>query len=201
MKNLSIVINAILLVAVGILFFLVLSDQTPEINKDGSTSIEQVQNYPIAYINTDSLLINYKYAQSLNEEMLKKEESSRANFNERVRIFQDDMRAFQRKVQNNGFLSLERAQNEEKRLRQKEQELQELNNQLSNDLMKQQNIMNDELRDTITNFLKEYTQKHPLKLVLSNTMGDNVLFAHDALNITSDVAAILNDRYDQTREN
>ena len=110
------------------------------------------------------------------------------------------MRAFQRKVQNNAFLSLERAENEEQRLRQKEQELQELNNQLSNTLARQQNQMNRELRDTITNFLDEYTQKHPFKLVLSNTMGDNVLFAHEALNITGDIINKLNERYEMAEE-
>jgi outer membrane protein len=144
--------------------------------------------------------MNYEYAQYLNEELMKKEESSRADFNERARVFQDDMRAFQRKVQNNAFLSLERAQKEERKLRQQEQELQELNNQLSNELMKQQEQMNKELRDTITAFLEEYTKKYPLKLVLSNTMGDNVLYAHDALNITDEVIAILNERYEKAQK-
>jgi outer membrane protein len=201
MKNLSIVLNAILFVAVAALFFVVLSDKSSS-EKDLSeqTKKEKVQDYPIAYINTDSLLMNYKYAQYLNEELLKKEESSRADFNERARVYQDDMRAFQRKVQNNAFLSLERAQNEEKRLRQKEQELKELNTKLSNDLMKRQNQMNNELRDTITNFLKEYTQKHPFKLVMSNMMGDNILYAKEALNITNEVVDILNERYEQKKE-
>ncbi|MDI3520358.1 MAG: outer membrane protein [Anaerophaga sp.] len=201
MKNISIVLNAILFVAVIVLFFLVLSDDSSSVeDADEQTRKEQVQDYPIAYINTDSLLMNYEYAQYLNEELLKKEESSRADFNERARVFQDDMRAFQRKVQNNAFLSLERAQQEERRLRQKEQELQDLNNQLSNELMRQQNQMNKELRDTITAFLEEYTKKHPLKLVLSNTMGDNVLYANEALNITDEVVAILNERYEKAQK-
>ncbi|MDK2840581.1 MAG: outer membrane protein [Anaerophaga sp.] len=201
MKNTSIVLNAILFVAVIVLFFLVLSDGSSSVeDADEQTTKEEIQDYPIAYINTDSLLMNYEYAQYLNEELMKKEESSRADFNERARVFQDDMRAFQRKVQNNAFLSLERAQKEERKLRQQEQELQELNNQLSNELMKQQEQMNKELRDTITAFLEEYTKKHPLKLVLSNTMGDNVLYAHDALNITDEVIAILNERYEKAQK-
>jgi outer membrane protein len=200
MKNISIVLNAILFVAVAALFFIVLSDGSESDDGADQSKKEKVQDYPIAYVNTDSLLMNYEYAQFLNEELLRKEESSRADFNERAKVFQDDMRAFQRKVQNNAFLSLERAQNEERRLREKEQELQELNNQLSNDLMKQQNQMNRELRDTITAFLKEYTKEQPFKLVLSNTMGDNILFAHEALNITDEVVGILNERYKDTQE-
>lgn len=201
MKNTSIVLNAILFVAVIVLFFLVLSDGSSSVeDADEQTTKEEIQDYPIAYINTDSLLMNYEYAQYLNEELMKKEESSRADFNERARVFQDDMRAFQRKVQNNAFLSLERAQQEERRLRQQEQELQNLNNQLSSELMRQQEQMNRELRDTLTAFLKEYTQKHPLKLILSNTMGDNVLYANDALNITDEVVSSLNERYEKAQK-
>lgn len=201
MKNLSLIINAVLLVAVVALFIIVFSNRSEKKDTaDQQTQKEDVQDYPIAYINTDSLLINYEYARFLNEELLTEEETSRADFNERLRVFQDDMRSFQRKVQNNGFLSLDRAQNEERRLRQKEQELQELNNQMSNDLMRQQNRMNRELRDTITGFLKEYTQKNPYKLVLSNTMGDNVLFANEALNITNEVVEELNNRYQSSEK-
>ena len=69
---------------------------------------------------------------------------------------------------------------------------------MSNDLMRQQNQMNQELRDTITNFLEEYTQKHPFKLVLSNTMGDNVLYANEALNITNSIVDELNARYQES---
>lgn len=201
MKNLSIILNAVLFVAVIALFVIVLSDgSAKKDDADQKQKSENVQDYPIAYINTDSLLINYEYARFLNEELLTEEESSRADFNQRLRVLQDDMRSFQRKVQNNGFLSMERAQNEERRLRQKEQELQELNNQMSNNLMRQQNRMNEELRDTITGFLDEYTKKHPFKLVLSNTMGDNILYANDALNITNDVVEKLNKRYQASEE-
>jgi len=199
MKNLLLILNAVLLLAVAVLFYLVLSNGDATKDTD-ETKKEKAQEYPIAYINMDSLLMNYKYAQQLNEELLRKEESSRADFNEQAQIFQEDMREFQRKVQNNAFLSLERAQNEEKRLRKKEQELQELNQQMSGELRRRQNEMNEELNDTIASFLKEYTKEHPYKLVLSNTMGDNVLYANKALNITDKIVKKLNQRYKKNQE-
>lgn len=201
MKNLSIILNAILFTAVAVLFYLVLSDeQGKTTDETGETKIEEVQEYPIAYVNMDTLLMEYKYAQKLNEDLLRKEESSRADFNEQARVFQEDMREFQRKVQNNGFLSLERAQKEERRLREKEQELQELNQQMSSELRRRQNEMNEELNDTIATFLKKYTNDHKYKLVLSNTMGDNVLYANKALNITERVVEELNKRYEAKKK-
>ena len=119
----------------------------------------------IVFVNTDSLIIKYDLARELSEELIRKEESSRTDFNESVRVFEQDMMEFQRKLQNNGFLSLDRAQSEERRLRQKEQELQALNARLTNDLMDAQNAMNQQLRDTITNFLKDYCKEKSYSMV------------------------------------
>lgn len=195
MKNTSLIINVILAVAVIALFVIVLSDrngsQQGSDNVNGSAAAEM----GIVFVNTDSLIIKYDLARELSEELIRKEESSRTDFNERVRVFEQDMMEFQRKLQNNGFLSLDRAQSEERRLRQKEQELQALNARLTNDLMDAQNAMNQQLRDTITNFLKDYCKEKSYSMVLSNTMGDNLLYADSVFDVTDDVVAKLNERY------
>ncbi len=195
MKNLSLIINAVLAIAVSALFIIVLYDGKSADGKGCETDGREVGTSGIVYINTDSLLINYDYARVLSDILIRKEESSRTDLNERVKVFQQDMNEFQRKLQNNGFLSLERAQSEEGRLRRKEQELQELNNRFSNELMMEQDKMNRELRDTITNFLSGYCKNRSYRMVLSNTMGDNVLYAEESMDITKDVAAKLNARY------
>jgi len=195
MKNLSLVINLILAVAIASLFVIVLSDGKSDDSQVRDRGRVASGDAKIVYINTDSLLIKYEYARVLSDILIKKEESSRTDLNERVRVFQQDMNEFQRKLQNNGFLSLERAQNEERRLINKEQELQELNEKFMNELMREQDKMNRELRDTITMLLSSYCVKNSYELVLSNTLGDNVLFAEKDLDITDDVVEILNERY------
>jgi outer membrane protein len=195
MKNLSLILNAILFIAVAILFFMVFSGRSNNNQNTFSGAHKTDSVAGIAYINTDSLLLKYDFARRLNETLLKKEENSRADFNEQARIFQEDMMSFQRKVKNNAFLTLERAQSEERTLRQKEQQLQELNNKLSNDLMQQQGQMNQQLRDTIAGFLESYVKKHPYQIILSNTLGDNILYGQKSLDITNSVVEQLNDRY------
>lgn len=195
MKNFSLIINVILAIAIASLFIIVLSDGKqvkPSVNAESNGVSSDSK---VVYINTDSLLINYEYARALSDILIRKEESSRTDLNERVRVFQQDMNEFQRKLQNNGFLSLERAQQEELRLRKSENELQELNEKFTNELLREQDKMNRELRDTITLFLDSYSKKMSYRLVLSNTLGDNVLYADKDLDITNDVVKILNDRY------
>lgn len=171
----------------------VVSCQAPVSSNSNVAAADSV-SASIAYINTDSLLIKYEYAKKLSDEIMSKEESSRANFNQKARVFQQDAIEFQRKVQNNGFLSLERAQKEEQRLQKVQQELAELEQSLTAELMKEQQRINMELRDTLNNFLSTFAAGK-YKLILSNTMGDNVLYSAPGVDITNEVVSKLNERY------
>lgn len=149
----------------------------------------------IAYINTDSLLMNYQLSKDLNEELLKKQEDARTNLNEEARVFEREMVDFRRKLENNGFLSRERAEREQQRLVNKEQELQELNGKLSNELMIRQQEISNQLLDSISNYLETENVKWNYDMILSTTVGGNVLYAKQALNITDKVLQQLNKRY------
>ena len=201
MKKEWIIVNGITIIAVIVLFVLVLNNKKESIESQEDKNVElTMQQGGIVYINTDTLIQNYEYAKFLSEQLLRKEESSRADFNEKVRIFQSDMYDFQRKVQNNSYLTLERAQNEERRLMQKERELQELSDRLTNELLEEQMRMNMQLRDTITLFLKDYCKEKPYNIVLSNAMGDNILYSVEGLDITENIVELLNIRYSASQK-
>jgi len=201
MKNLSVVLNSVLLIAVVVLFVLHFSSEKVESgDTSGNGGVSGEVSFPLAYINTDSLLIKYDYAKLLKEKMLKKEESSRADFNEKAKVFQQDLMEHQRKLQNNGYLSLDRAQKEEQRLAKANQDLQELNTRLTNELMTEQNKINAELRDTLISYLKEYNKGKGYKVILSNTMGDNILYSEGGADITNDIVEALNARYNKSKK-
>ena len=148
----------------------------------------------IAYINTDSVLNNYDYAKKCNDQLNSQQEKARADFNQKASVLRQDEAEFQRKVQYNAFASQDRAEQEYKRIQKQEQELSELNQKLSADLMQEQGRLSMELRDSLTNFLKQYAVGR-FSLVLSNTMGDNVLYSAPGIDITEEVVAQLNARY------
>ncbi|MBR8537565.1 OmpH family outer membrane protein [Carboxylicivirga sediminis] len=196
MKQLSTVLNGVLLIAVIILFVL----HFKSTGTDKNTSAADGQSaggefFPVAYINTDSLLLHYTFAKEVNEQLMSKEEASRADFNEKARVFQQDAVEFQRKVQNNGFLSMERAQKEQQRLAKAEQDLAQLNQTLTNELMREQEKLNRQLRDTLINYLEEYNKQKPYKVILSNTLGDNVLYGAAGVDITNEIVEVLNARH------
>lgn len=198
MKNLSLILNAVLIVAVIFLFVKIYSGNSKNPiakavsnSKDGSVQ----GKLPIAYINVDSLLLNYQFAKEANESLIKKQEDSRLNVNTRARQLQSEMGEFQRKLEANAFLSRERAEQEQARLLKRQQELQELDGKLSQQLMQVQQKMSEQLRDTINKFLKEYNKDHKYELIISNTASDNVLFANEGYDITAEVTKLLNERY------
>jgi outer membrane protein len=164
-----------------------------------SESIGNNETFPVAYIDTDSLLRQYQLAIFLQEQLLKKEEKSRTDFNEQAKKLQTQMNEFQRKVQNNGFLSRERAEQEQQNLMVKDQDLKNLNAKLSNELMVEQESLNRQLRDTLTSYLEEFNKDGRYKLILSNTMSDNVLYSAPGVNITQTVADALNSRYEASK--
>lgn len=197
MKNISLVLNAVLILAVIILFILVLGNKknntaTGEFRANDSTFSNRL---PIAYINIDSLLLNYQFAKESNENLMKRQEDSRLDLNVKARQLQAEMAEFQKKLQNNAFLSRERAEQEQGRLMRKEQDLQQLNAKLSQELMDVQQKVSEQLRDSINIFLKEYNKDKKFELILSNTSSDNILIANDAYDITKEVTEALNNRY------
>ena len=152
-------------------------------------------NMKIAYVEIDSLLTKYNFWNDLNEQMIKKEENIRTTLNEKGRKLEKEAQEFQRKIENNGFVSRERAEQEQARLLKQQQELQELQQKLTEELAAENQKNSLQLRDSINSFLKVYNQDKGYDLILSNAGFDNLLYANPAFNITNEIVEGLNARY------
>ena len=196
MKNINYIINGVLALAVVILFVLQFTGKKESGVTKTFTAEESASGLlPIAYVNVDSLLLNYNYSKELNEIIIKKQENSRASVNQKLRSLQTEMQDFQRKVENNAFLTRERAEQEQARLMKKQQELQDFDNRLAQELVSEQQRLNEQLRDTLVSQLRVYNKDKGYQVILSNTMGDNILLAGDAYDITKEVIEYLNKNY------
>ncbi|MDR1585224.1 MAG: OmpH family outer membrane protein [Prevotellaceae bacterium] len=196
-NNLPLIFNVVLGVAVIVLFILTFSKSSGNEQKKHVESTDSIctTKLPVAYINTDSLLLGYQFAKDANEALIKEQENSRLTINTKARQLQNEMGEFQRKLENNAFLSRQRAEDEQTRLMKKQQDLQDLDARLTQELMQKQQKMSEQLRDTINLVLKSYNADHKYQLILSNTSNDNILYADEAYDITGDVIALLNKRW------
>ncbi|RRD60005.1 OmpH family outer membrane protein [Tannerella forsythia] len=196
-NNVNYVIQGILAIAVIILFVMYFSGKksgTPALSTT-TESGEQIAGFPVAYINVDSLLLKYNFSIDLNEQILKKQENARANYTQKARSLQSEAEEFQYKLQNGAFATRERAEQEQQRLMKKQQELQELDSRLTQELMEQTQAMNEQLRDTVVHYLKQYNQDKGYQIIFSNTAGSPIFLADDAYNITNEIVEYLNKRY------
>jgi outer membrane protein len=192
MKKLSLIISVLLAVSV---FTACTKQPATESKVANSKTTVNTDKLPIAYINVDSLLLHYQFAKDANESLIRKQEDSRMKINSMARNLQVEMGDFQRKLENNAFLSRDRAQQEQTRLQKKQQELQEMDGNLSKQLVQVQQKMSEQLRDTINKFLKEYNKDGKYAIIFSNTSNDNILYADPKYDITAEVTKLLNQRF------
>jgi len=150
---------------------------------------------PIAFVNVDSLLMNYNFAKDLNESLLRKEESTRATLNQRQNQINSAAQEFERKLRNNAFLSQERAQQEQERILQMNQEYQQLAERLTQEFMLEQEKLNIQMEDTIKARMVEFSKGKPYEIIFSNRTTSTVLYSDVKYDITNDVITFLNNRY------
>ena len=87
MKNLSLILNAVLIVAVGVLFYLHFSAKGS--TTAGPAKAEGISIYqpdvPIVYVNIDTLLSNYEYFNDMQNDFADKQSELEAELNNRSR--------------------------------------------------------------------------------------------------------------------
>lgn len=201
MKNYSIALHVVLLIAVGVLYVLHFTGNgcctSAKSGENGNNAGRGEKK--IVYINTDTLLRNYILSVELNEAFLKKQEERNTELNIKAKELDKQAREFQRKLENNGFISAERAEAARQGLLEKNQKLQQLQQEMTEKMMKEQGELNKKLFESITNFLSEYNKEKGYEIVLSTVVAGNVLYAEEGFDITKDVVKKLNERYKQKK--
>ncbi|HBX50755.1 MAG: hypothetical protein A2309_01345 [Bacteroidetes bacterium RIFOXYB2_FULL_35_7] len=200
MKQAIVVINVALIIAVAILYLLVFKFRGsigPSGKAETSVTFDSASAKKMAmvYVNTDSLLSGYELAKILNDQLIKKQQASKANFESKAISFEKEAASFQDKLQRGAFLSQQSAETQQQELLQKQQKLQQLEYDLSSQLAKEQAELTRQLYDSITNFLKEYNKNFNYNFILGHTPGSGLLYASEDLDITDTVIKALNARY------
>lgn len=194
MKNLSLILNVVLAAAVIYLYVLHFSDgKAAESESTSGNSIFASGAIPkIAYVNSDTLLANYAYFKDKRSELEKKADKLQAEYENRAKGLQNEISSFQRTA---GQMTINQAKSVEDDLRKKQQNLLQYQQNLSAQLMEEENKVNEELYQNVSEYLKQFGKDKDFKIVLTYTKGSGVLYADDSLNITQEIIAGLNENY------
>src|SRR5580704_16558736 len=95
MKNVSFILNAVLLIAVGVLYYFHFS-KSP--SSAGSPSISLPSTVKVAFINSDTVLKYYDYFKVNREKLEAKGKKLDQDLRNRAQSFQNDYDSYQRNV-------------------------------------------------------------------------------------------------------
>ena len=188
MKNLSLILNIVLLVAVAVLFYLHFAPASTE----PATSTVAAGDLKVAYINSDTVLKYYEYLKTQKTQLEAKTQKMETEYRNRAMGLQNEIASYQRNVSS---MTLGQVKAVEEDLGKKQQNLQLYQQSLSQQLMEEEGKLNRELYERITKYLKKYGTDKGLQVVLKRDPTSDVLWATDILDVSQDVIKGLNDEY------
>lgn len=168
--------------------------KTEQKSAPSTPSEVQATGLPIALVRMDSVSSQYKFAQEVKEALEKDAIAHQTRLQGKSAAIQKAAADFERRMRINAFVSAEAQQAEQQKIIRMQQEGEALSAELSQKLaMKQQSLLQDVMTE-IRAQLKEYNKDGRYKLILTQ-VGDNVLYADEALDITDDFIKYLNEHY------
>ncbi|HTM98791.1 MAG TPA: OmpH family outer membrane protein [Pedobacter sp.] len=190
MKNLLLIINVILLVLVGYLYYLqfgsrktnaakeVKSFATGNLNKDSR----------VAYIDLDSLQNNYSYYQKIKTDFERRQAAANNEIEAMQKKYQSRAMQLQQKAPTMNQKEQEAAMQEINKM---QQDMQSRKQNIDNDLYNYNSKMKEDILSRIQNFLKEYNKDGKYSYIFSYEPGF-MFYKDSTLNITPDVIVGLN---------
>ncbi len=191
MKNAKI-FNIIIALAIVVLYTLhfVNSNKKKSLLPSESTGVSKPLS--IAYIKMDSMLFTYELAKKLNADFTEKQEAYKKEYADKRIKFEKEAADFQEKLQRGGFVTEDRAKQEQERLMGVKQEIEKLDYELTQKLSEMQSKINQQIIDSIGSFLKGYNATKQYDFILNSA---SMLEGSPQFNITKEVSQGLNARY------
>jgi outer membrane protein len=199
MKNISLIINIVLAIAVGVLFFLYFSLKSEIKTVASAPASGSVKDVRIAFVNMDTLYAHYDEYMDLKAQIAEKQKKMENELNNKKSQYERKVMDYQDKVQKGLLLTSER-QRIEQQLYADQQNLMRLGESMQNELAEETRVLNNKLGNNIVEFLKEYNKDGKYVYIMSHVFGGNLLYVNDSLDITADVIKGLNEKYRKSRK-
>ncbi|MBA2422000.1 MAG: OmpH family outer membrane protein [Chitinophagales bacterium] len=194
-SSLLIAWNVVLTVILAVLLFIQLGKK----NMNGPNEIKEPMvsksadeaDLRIAVINIDSMQNNYSLFVDKKKELENKQQQMEATLDKKMRDLQTEFTTAQ---QASTTMTQQQLQETEQRLQKKQADIQKLQTQLTTDLQNQLTQFNQQLKDSLDSFLKDYNSSNKYTMILSIVDGGQVLYAEPQYEITADAIKWMNGR-------
>lgn len=208
MKNLSLGLNIILIIAVSVLYYLHFTScntiskqatQTKEVNQVAESFnhiLDSAQSsLPIAYVNIDTLNKKYKYIESVSKATQKKLKAQQQKLeNEKAKVTKE-YQIFMENYQGGIYKSQQEIDRNEQYFVEKQQEFAKKEYELQSSLQEEMAETNAKIMKNVSAYLEKYSKELNYSFIMATGATSSVLFANDSLDITQPIIDGLNAEY------
>ena len=193
MKNVSLILNAVLFILVGVLFYLHFSNHKPEAKPIVGADGKMVPGMVIAYFDIDSFQMSYDYYKEKKKEL----EGRQGAIENELAKDQQNLQNMYEKFQKDAELMTEaEGMAAQQKLMEAKDNLDKKSEGLTNQLMSQTQQFNEELQESLITYLKEYNADGRYAYILPYSKENpNLMYVNPAYDITGDVIKGMNEKY------
>ena len=149
----------------------------------------------IVYIQLDSLVSQYDMFNDLRSELESKAQAIQDDLTKKGRSFESAAKDFETKIAK-GLLTRSQAEEQQQRLVERQQNLQNLSQQKQLEMAEEEAVMMRKVMDAVQTLIDKYNQEKGYALILTTSAASTtVITGNPSLNITQDVLNGLNEEY------
>ena len=196
MKHLSFVLNIVLIIAVGVLYYFQFSSNKPANKKIAkfipSPSAANMTRPAIAYVELDSLNEKITYIKNKRKELEGEQHAIEAEWETSYKGLENQKNNFLKK---GAAITQEEAQQFQGQLLQQQQQIDGKKQSLSQNLNEKSYKFMDDIQKKLKDFLGEYNkEKNYMYIFTTGTGLDYMVYKDSSMNITADVIEGMNEK-------
>lgn len=204
MKNISLALNGVLIIAVAILYYMQFSNnccsssevETATVVQTDSLEVEEVEAIEsnIAYISVDSLQTHYKLYSELINKLKGREKKYEKELNAKMVALESKFKDFQQKAPT---MSQFEGQTKQKELMEEEQKIYKMRDDFAVKFQNEEAKLNEQFQAKVRGFIEEFNKDKGYNLIIgSSQLGNVVLYKNEGIDISQAIINGLNEQYD-----
>lgn len=194
MKKVYLVINVVLILAVGALYFFQFKGNKKGNEVVSSGSMQGLPSEGIVYVDIDSIIFNFEMFTDMGNDLVASQQKAETELNAKGQLYQKNVADYTEKA-NKGLITRATATQMEEALTQQQNDLVTLSNTLQADLQEEEAVMNRQVLEYVTKYLEEFEKEYNYQYIMAKSFGSVILFSDPSLDITKPVLEGLNKKY------
>lgn len=194
MKKVYLVINVVLILAVGALYFFQFKGNKKGNEVVSSGSMQGLPSEGIVYVDIDSIIFNFEMFTDMGNDLVASQQKAETELNAKGELYQKNVADYTEKA-NKGLITRATATQMEEALTQQQNDLVTLSNTLQADLQEEEAVMNRQVLEYVTKYLEEFEKEYNYQYIMAKSFGSVILFSDPSLDITKPVLEGLNKKY------